>query len=170
MLNPDRGNAWVKHAAGAASMIELRGPRSYRSDLEQSLLMSHVSPMVSPIPLLSIVCSRNNCLEDNRGNSQQRLVLSRTTNLANGFAIHYYQECPGTRKKCRRHLNASHSGQNPQIVQRYHAHLVWKSQCFTNRCNGNNMSDSRSPLVSPSLVLYIYRANGNPQEQGTQHI
>jgi hypothetical protein len=50
-------------------MIELRGPRSYYSDLEQSLLISHVSPMVSAIPSSFIVCSRSNLLKDNRVNS-----------------------------------------------------------------------------------------------------
>jgi hypothetical protein len=47
MLNPHRENAWVKHAAGTESIIKLRGPDSYGSEFERSLLLSHVGPIVS---------------------------------------------------------------------------------------------------------------------------
>ncbi|KAH8819431.1 hypothetical protein F5884DRAFT_892477 [Xylogone sp. PMI_703] len=47
LLNPNRESAWIKHVAGAASIIELRGPGSYGSDFEKSLFMSHVGPIVT---------------------------------------------------------------------------------------------------------------------------
>ncbi|KAF2663801.1 hypothetical protein BT63DRAFT_430066 [Microthyrium microscopicum] len=47
LLNPIRKGAWSKHAAGAASIIRLRGPDSYGSEFEKSLLMSHVGPMIT---------------------------------------------------------------------------------------------------------------------------
>lgn len=47
LLNPRRINAWSKHAAGAASVIKLRGPAGYVSEFEKSLFMSHLGPIVS---------------------------------------------------------------------------------------------------------------------------
>jgi len=55
MLNPKRGNAWIKHAAGAAWMIKMRGPDSYASDFERSLLMCNLGPIVSTIHIRVLV-------------------------------------------------------------------------------------------------------------------
>lgn len=47
LLNPCRADAWVKHAAGAACIIQLRGPKSYTTELEKSLLLGQIGPIVS---------------------------------------------------------------------------------------------------------------------------
>lgn len=56
LLNPNQGNGWIRHAAGATCMIKLRGPDSYSSDFEKSLLMSHLGPILSESILNNQAC------------------------------------------------------------------------------------------------------------------
>jgi hypothetical protein len=47
LLDPSGETAWVRHTAGAARMIQLRGPKSYNTDFEKALFMGHTVPIVS---------------------------------------------------------------------------------------------------------------------------
>ena len=38
---------WIRHAGGAARLIELRGPDRFQTDFELSLFMTHAGPIVS---------------------------------------------------------------------------------------------------------------------------
>ena len=46
MLNPSNTAAWIRHTAGAARLIQLRSPESFKTDFEKALLMSHASLIV----------------------------------------------------------------------------------------------------------------------------
>lgn len=47
LLDPTGETAWVRHTAGAARLIQLRGPKSYNTDFEKALFMAHTVPIVS---------------------------------------------------------------------------------------------------------------------------
>lgn len=47
LLDPSGTEAWVRHTAGAARLIQVRGPKSYNSDFEKALFMGHTVPIVS---------------------------------------------------------------------------------------------------------------------------
>lgn len=53
LLDPSGETAWVRHTAGAARLLQLRGPKSYKTDFEKSLFMAHTVPIVSFIPRLA---------------------------------------------------------------------------------------------------------------------
>jgi hypothetical protein len=42
----DKGQAWVKHARGAARLIEHRGPERFKTEFEKSLLMTQLGIIV----------------------------------------------------------------------------------------------------------------------------
>jgi hypothetical protein len=46
LLDPLGETAWIRHAAGAARLIQLRGPKSYNSEFEKALLVAHTGPIV----------------------------------------------------------------------------------------------------------------------------
>ncbi|KAL8959956.1 MAG: hypothetical protein Q9183_005549, partial [Haloplaca sp. 2 TL-2023] len=45
LLDGDRGHAWYLHAAGASSLIRLRGPNAYQTDFERALFIAQVGPI-----------------------------------------------------------------------------------------------------------------------------
>jgi hypothetical protein len=47
LLDPSGETAWVRHTAGAAKLIQLRGPKSYKTEFEKALFMAHTVPIVS---------------------------------------------------------------------------------------------------------------------------
>jgi hypothetical protein len=48
LLDPFGETAWIRHAAGAARLIQLRGTKSYNSEFEKALFMAHTGPIVRP--------------------------------------------------------------------------------------------------------------------------
>lgn len=50
LLDPTGETAWIRHAAGAARLIQVRGPQSYDSDFEKALFMAHTGPVVRSPP------------------------------------------------------------------------------------------------------------------------
>jgi hypothetical protein len=46
LLNSCSGDAWVKHASGAAALIQLRGVERYETELEKALLLSQIGSIV----------------------------------------------------------------------------------------------------------------------------
>lgn len=46
LLDPSGETAWIRHAAGAARLIELRGPQNYSTEFERALLMAHTGSIV----------------------------------------------------------------------------------------------------------------------------
>lgn len=56
-MSMDKGQAWAKHARGAARLIEHRGPERFKTEFEKSLLMTQLGIIVSwpifPFSLLS---------------------------------------------------------------------------------------------------------------------
>jgi hypothetical protein len=46
LLDPFGETAWIRHAAGAARLIQLRGTNSYTSDFEKALFVAHTGPIV----------------------------------------------------------------------------------------------------------------------------
>jgi hypothetical protein len=48
MLNGNPGTeSWVRHASGAARLIQIHGAKKFESDFERALFMAHVGPTVS---------------------------------------------------------------------------------------------------------------------------
>jgi hypothetical protein len=47
LLDPSGETAWVRHTAGAARLIQVRGPKSYNTEFEKALFMAHTVPIVS---------------------------------------------------------------------------------------------------------------------------
>ncbi|KAH8670130.1 hypothetical protein BGZ60DRAFT_29241 [Tricladium varicosporioides] len=47
LLDPSGEIAWIRHAAGAARLIQLRGPDRYKSDFEKALFMAHTGPIMT---------------------------------------------------------------------------------------------------------------------------
>lgn len=39
--------AWIQHSAGAAKLIQVRGPSNYTSDFEKALFLAHSGAIVS---------------------------------------------------------------------------------------------------------------------------
>ena len=56
LLNYSDNGAWIRHTAGAARLIELRGPHGYDSEFEKSLLMAQVGPLFSEAILNNEAC------------------------------------------------------------------------------------------------------------------
>jgi len=50
-LDPSGETAWIRHAAGAARLIQLRGPKNYTTEFEKALLMAHTGPIVRFCPV-----------------------------------------------------------------------------------------------------------------------
>jgi hypothetical protein len=46
LLDPAGETAWVRHAAGAARLIQLRGPKNYNTEFEKALFMAHTGAIV----------------------------------------------------------------------------------------------------------------------------
>jgi len=46
LLDPSGEVAWIRHAAGAARLIQLRGPKNYTTEFEKALFMAHTGPIV----------------------------------------------------------------------------------------------------------------------------
>ncbi|PQE31973.1 C6 zinc finger domain protein [Rutstroemia sp. NJR-2017a WRK4] len=47
LLEPTGETAWIRHAAGAARLIQLRGPSHYTSEFEQALFLGHTGPIMT---------------------------------------------------------------------------------------------------------------------------
>ncbi|KAL3420448.1 sarcosine oxidase [Phlyctema vagabunda] len=47
LLSPSEPTAWIKHSAGAADLIRLRGPKRYKTEFEKSLFMAHVGAIAT---------------------------------------------------------------------------------------------------------------------------
>jgi len=47
LLDPSGEIAWIRHAAGAARLIQLRGPENYKSEFEKALFMAHSGPIMT---------------------------------------------------------------------------------------------------------------------------
>ncbi|KAL6899917.1 hypothetical protein GGI43DRAFT_53705 [Trichoderma evansii] len=60
LLNPSREDAWIKHAAGATYLIQLRGPQNYKSEFEKCLFMGHIGPMATEAILNNEICFLDN--------------------------------------------------------------------------------------------------------------
>ncbi|KAG9243613.1 hypothetical protein BJ878DRAFT_510021 [Calycina marina] len=56
LLDPSGGPAWVRHAAGAARLVQLRGPHNYRTGFEKALLMAHTGSIMTECLLLNTHC------------------------------------------------------------------------------------------------------------------
>ncbi|KAL8787923.1 MAG: hypothetical protein Q9213_001950 [Squamulea squamosa] len=56
LLDSDRDDAWMTHAAGAATLIQLRGPRGYETDFEKALFLGQVGPILSVAALTGTPC------------------------------------------------------------------------------------------------------------------
>lgn len=41
------GDFWIRHAIGASKLIQLRGPRKFKTDFEMALFLAHIGPTVS---------------------------------------------------------------------------------------------------------------------------
>jgi hypothetical protein len=81
LLDPSGETAWIRHAAGAARLIQLRGPDNYSTDFEKALFMAHTGPIVcSPSQLPTSRDSKlTSALEDDRSSHNQPTLLPRTT-------------------------------------------------------------------------------------------
>ncbi|KAL7782546.1 hypothetical protein V8C43DRAFT_295566, partial [Trichoderma afarasin] len=49
-------HSWIYHAAGAARLIELRGPHNFRTRFELSLFMAHAGPIITEALLMGKRC------------------------------------------------------------------------------------------------------------------
>ncbi|KUJ15570.1 uncharacterized protein LY89DRAFT_735672 [Mollisia scopiformis] len=47
MLDPNGEMAWVRHSAGAAKLIHLRGPKNYDTEFEKALFMAQTVPIMT---------------------------------------------------------------------------------------------------------------------------
>ncbi|KAG9232686.1 hypothetical protein BJ875DRAFT_71660 [Amylocarpus encephaloides] len=47
LLDPSGESAWIRHSAGAARLIQLRGPENYSTDFEKALFMAHTGPIMT---------------------------------------------------------------------------------------------------------------------------
>ncbi|TVY65515.1 Uncharacterized protein LSUE1_G006332 [Lachnellula suecica] len=47
LLDPSGETAWIRHAAGAARLIQLRGPKNYNTEFEKALFMAHTGPIMT---------------------------------------------------------------------------------------------------------------------------
>lgn len=47
LLDPSGETGWIRHAAGAARLIQLRGPKNYNTDFEKALFMAHTGPIMT---------------------------------------------------------------------------------------------------------------------------
>ncbi|RDW61498.1 hypothetical protein BP5796_11390 [Coleophoma crateriformis] len=47
LLASSEPTAWIRHSAGAAHLIQLRGPRRYKTEFEKSLFMAHVGTITT---------------------------------------------------------------------------------------------------------------------------
>ncbi|KAL9096077.1 MAG: hypothetical protein Q9165_001599 [Trypethelium subeluteriae] len=56
LLNFSENGAWIRHAAGAARLIELRGTQGYRTEFEKSLFMAQAGPIFSESLLNNEAC------------------------------------------------------------------------------------------------------------------
>lgn len=56
LLDSDRDDAWVTHAAGAATLIQLRGPERYETKIEKALFLGQASPIITEAMLTVSPC------------------------------------------------------------------------------------------------------------------
>ncbi|TVY20779.1 Uncharacterized protein LARI1_G001817 [Lachnellula arida] len=56
LLDPSGETAWIRHAAGAAKLIQLRGPKNYNTEFEKALFMAHTGPIMTECLLNSERC------------------------------------------------------------------------------------------------------------------
>ncbi|KAF2237719.1 hypothetical protein EV356DRAFT_510724 [Viridothelium virens] len=56
LLNFSENGAWIRHVAGAARLIELRGPQGYRTEFEKALFMAQAGPLFSESLLNNEAC------------------------------------------------------------------------------------------------------------------
>lgn len=56
LLATSEQTGWIRHAAGAARLIQLRGPKNYTTDFEKALFMAHAGTIVSKFIILSSGC------------------------------------------------------------------------------------------------------------------
>ncbi|KAL8870899.1 MAG: hypothetical protein Q9174_003163 [Haloplaca sp. 1 TL-2023] len=77
LLDEDRGHAWYLHAAGASSLIRLRGPDSYQTDFERALFIAQVGPIYTESILRISQCF----LQQPAWQSLFQSLMTETTNL-----------------------------------------------------------------------------------------
>lgn len=56
MLDPAGEMAWVRHSAGAAKLIQLRGPKNYDTEFEKALFMAQTVPIMTECLLKNERC------------------------------------------------------------------------------------------------------------------
>ncbi|CZR57896.1 uncharacterized protein PAC_07785 [Phialocephala subalpina] len=56
MLDPSGETAWVRHSAGAAKLIHLRGPKSYNTEFEKALFLAQTVPIMTECLLKNERC------------------------------------------------------------------------------------------------------------------
>ncbi|KAH9207340.1 hypothetical protein DL95DRAFT_483375 [Leptodontidium sp. 2 PMI_412] len=65
LLDPSGEAAWVRHAAGAARLIQLRGPRSFKTDFEKALFVAQCISIATERVLNSERCFlEQNCWQE----------------------------------------------------------------------------------------------------------
>jgi hypothetical protein len=89
LLDPERDDAWARHAAGAASLIRLRGPQGFETELEKDLFMSHLGPIVSLAFPLGPRLLRH--LLDHPSNTQQPNLLPGATGMETSPTLYDYE-------------------------------------------------------------------------------
>ncbi|KAL8712812.1 MAG: hypothetical protein Q9220_003020 [cf. Caloplaca sp. 1 TL-2023] len=84
LLDSERMKLWVRHAAGAAALIKLRGPTGYQTNYEQALFIAQVGPIYTEAMLKVSHCF----LEEPRWQATLRsIVLQRKLFLLPGGLI-----------------------------------------------------------------------------------
>ena len=63
LLNFSGGDTWKHHMAGAARLIELRGPQNYNTDFDQALFMALAGLIVSIAFGHSVVAKRSSQID-----------------------------------------------------------------------------------------------------------
>jgi hypothetical protein len=73
LLATSEENAWIRHAAGAARLIQLRGPKSYTTEFEKALFMAHAGTIVSNVVIRSCQIYLRKQKSINNGSSPMKL-------------------------------------------------------------------------------------------------
>jgi hypothetical protein len=89
LLDPSGETAWIRHSAGAAKLILVRGPNNYNTEFEKALFMAQTVPIVrSPIPS-HYVRFHAKPPSDDGVSPQWRALLPRTTSMARSDEVSY---------------------------------------------------------------------------------
>ncbi|KAF2096710.1 hypothetical protein NA57DRAFT_58607 [Rhizodiscina lignyota] len=107
-ISPQSENAWTSHASGAASLMCMRGPDAYVTDLEKSLFMSNVGPVMVKALLIDEACFlerpewaefMRSMMDDNNSPPERTkivlslyLLISRVPRLFKDIGSSYYND------------------------------------------------------------------------------